>query len=75
MSHSPEQIKRLIAALTEKGLSVLSPVDRAALLLDGYALAKAGLAPLDTVVGALSICWSLTVCSFSHPVAGSRSTS
>jgi len=29
---------------------VLSPVDRAALLLDGYALAKAGLAPLDTVV-------------------------
>lgn len=43
-------IDRLIAAMTAGGLEVLSPVDRAALLLDGYALAKAGLAPLDTVV-------------------------
>ena len=50
VAHSPEMTKRLISAMTRGGLSVLSPVDRAALLLDGYALAKAGLAPLDTVV-------------------------
>ena len=50
VAHSPEMTKRLISAMTRGGLSVLGPVDRAALLLDGYALAKAGIAPLDTVV-------------------------
>lgn len=43
-------IQRLIEALKKGGLGVLNPVDRAALLLDGYALAKAGAAPLETVV-------------------------
>jgi hypothetical protein len=33
----------------------VAPVDRAALLLDAYALAKAGLAPLESVVTILSM--------------------
>jgi hypothetical protein len=34
----------------------LSPIDRAALLLDNYALAKAGLAPIEDVVRVLRAC-------------------
>lgn len=63
VAHSEEMIFRLQPAITQ---GLLSPVDRAALLLDGYALAKAGLAPLETVVSILrlleneesSIVWS-----------------
>ena len=63
VAHSAEMIARLQPAITQ---NLLSPVDRAALLLDGYALAKAGLAPLETVVSILrlleneesSIVWS-----------------
>lgn len=61
VSHSPEMITRLKASI-----SSIAPVDRAALLLDAYALAKAGLAPLETAVDILralkgettSIVWS-----------------
>jgi len=45
VSHSLEMITRMRSAIHE-----VAPVDRAALLLDAYALAKAGLAPLETVV-------------------------
>lgn len=47
VAHSPEMIKRLKKGISSKQVSA---VDRAALLLDSYALAKAGLAPLETVV-------------------------
>jgi aminopeptidase N len=61
VSHSPEMIARLKDSITS-----VAPVDRAALLLDAYALAKAGLAPLETAVDILcalkgettSIVWS-----------------
>jgi len=61
VSHSPEMIARLKGSITS-----VAPVDRAALLLDAYALAKAGLAPLETAVDILralkgettSIVWS-----------------
>lgn len=52
VAHSPEMIRRLSPAITNK---LLGPVDRAALLLDGYALAKAGVSPLETVVDILKI--------------------
>jgi len=48
VSHSPEMIARLKDAIHS-----VAPVDRAALLLDAYALAKAGLAPLETAVDIL----------------------
>ncbi len=61
VAHSTEMIARLQASITE-----VAPVDRAALLLDAYALAKAGIAPLETVAEILralenedtSIVWS-----------------
>lgn len=40
VSHSPEMISRLKSAIANK---TLEPIDRAALLLDTYALAKAGI--------------------------------
>jgi puromycin-sensitive aminopeptidase len=48
--HSDNMVSRLQAAITR---GQLAAVDRAALLLDNYALAKAGLAPLETVVNVL----------------------
>jgi aminopeptidase N len=59
--HSEEMISRL-----QEGMAQVAPVDRAALLLDAYALAKAGLAPVENVVDILralhdeeaSIVWS-----------------
>jgi aminopeptidase 2 len=45
VAHSSEMIARLQESITQ-----VAPVDRAALLLDAYALAKAGLAPVETVV-------------------------
>lgn len=61
VAHSPEMTARLVGSITE-----VAPVDRAALLLDAYALAKAGQAPLEDVVAILralhgedaSIVWS-----------------
>lgn len=61
VAHSPEMIARL-----QENIAQVAPVDRAALLLDAYALAKAGLAPPETVVEILralrdeeaSIVWS-----------------
>ena len=47
VAHSAEMIRRLQPALAA---GVLPPIDRAAVLLDSYNLAKAGLAPVDTVV-------------------------
>jgi aminopeptidase N len=48
VAHSPEMIARLQDSIEE-----VDGVDRAALLLDAYALAKAGLAPLESVVDVL----------------------
>ena len=48
VAHSAEMIARL-----QENITAVAPVDRAALLLDAYALAKAGLAPLETVVETL----------------------
>lgn len=48
--HSDNMISRLQEAISR---GQLAAVDRAALLLDNYALAKAGLAPLETVVKVL----------------------
>ncbi|KAJ1440286.1 peptidase family M1-domain-containing protein, partial [Ochromonadaceae sp. CCMP2298] len=61
VAHSTEMVARLQGSIAE-----VAPVDRAALLLDAYALAKAGLAPLESVVTILralagdeeSIVWS-----------------
>jgi len=61
VAHSDEMIARLQASITS-----VAPVDRAALLLDSYALAKAGISSLETVVEILralqdeetSIVWS-----------------
>ena len=61
VAHSAEMISRMQECITE-----VAPVDRAALLLDAYALAKSGQAPLETVVAILraleeetsSIVWS-----------------
>eukprot|EP01038_Epipyxis_sp_PR26KG_P009699 gene9699-13056_t len=50
VAHSQTMISRLSKAIAKKEVSA---VDRAALLLDGYALAKAGLAPLETVIDIL----------------------
>ena len=47
---SPEQARRLQPAIRSKAIGA---VDRAALLLDAYALAKAGLAPVESVVDIL----------------------
>jgi puromycin-sensitive aminopeptidase len=52
VAHSPSMISRLHSAIQNK---VLSPVDRAALLLDSYALAKGGLAPLENIVDILKV--------------------
>jgi hypothetical protein len=48
VAHSAEMIARL-----QESIEQVPPVDRAALLLDAYALAKAGLAPIETVVAIL----------------------
>jgi aminopeptidase 2 len=50
VAHSAEMTRRLAPSLRDK---TLSPVDRAALLLDAYALAKAGLAPIESAVAIL----------------------
>ena len=50
VSHTEEMTKRLRPAIQSK---TVGPVDRAALLLDAYALAKAGLAPIENVVDLL----------------------
>lgn len=63
VAHSDQMIERLQGAIAR---GALAPVDRAALLLDNYALAKAGLASLESVVNVLrafenentSIVWS-----------------
>jgi puromycin-sensitive aminopeptidase len=63
VAHSEEMIRRLHPAI-QHGL--VSPVDRAALLLDNYALAKAGLVSLESIIEILralenetsSIVWS-----------------
>jgi len=47
VAHSIEMSRRLQPALSA---GALSPIDRAAVLLDSYNLAKAGLAPVDTVL-------------------------
>lgn len=47
VAHSTEMMNRLLHA---SNITAVAPVDRAALLLDAYALAKAGLAPLENVV-------------------------
>lgn len=47
VAHGPEMARRLQPALRAKDLG---PVDRAGLLLDAYALAKAGYASLEVVV-------------------------
>jgi puromycin-sensitive aminopeptidase len=47
VAHSAEMINRLRSAVSSLSLSA---VDRAALLLDNYALAKAGLVPLESIV-------------------------
>ena len=61
VAHSPEMVGRL-----QEGITQVAPVDRAALLLDAYALAKARRAPVEAVVEILralqdeseSIVWS-----------------
>ncbi len=45
--HSDEQLTRLSKSI---GSSTLSDVDVASLLLDNYALVKAGIAPIENVV-------------------------
>jgi hypothetical protein len=50
VAHSSEMLARLQGSINQ-----VAPVDRAALLLDAYALAKAGLAPLESVVTILSM--------------------
>jgi len=50
VAYTPELTSRLNAAIRSAHLSV---VDRAAVLLDAYALAKAGLAPVESVVDLL----------------------
>jgi len=50
VAHSTEMTRRLSPALRNK---TLTPVDRAALLLDAFALAKAGFAPIENVVDIL----------------------
>ena len=47
VAHSAEMLKRLRAAIQNKSVN---SVDRAALILDAYALAKAGYAPLEDAV-------------------------
>mmetsp|Transcript_20947 Transcript_20947/g.30195 ORF Transcript_20947/g.30195 Transcript_20947/m.30195 type:complete len:870 (-) Transcript_20947:137-2746(-) len=47
VAHSPTMLQRLQEAIRSKSLS---PIDRASLLLDSYALAKAGNADVDTLV-------------------------
>lgn len=49
VAHSSEMTRRLQGAIRSKSLS---PIDRASLLLDGYAIAKAG-GPLEEVVNLL----------------------
>ncbi len=63
VAHSPEMQKRLVPAITSKKLN---PIDRASLLLDSYALAKANKTPIESVITILkaftdednSIVWS-----------------
>eukprot|EP01036_Dinobryon_divergens_P046421 gene46421-62085_t len=50
VSHTPTMTTRLQPAIRSKALG---PEDRASLLLDAYALAKAGFAPLDSIVDLL----------------------
>ena len=50
VAYTPEMTKRLHGAIRSKSLS---NVDRAAVLLDAYALAKAGVAPIESVVDLL----------------------
>ena len=49
VAHSADMIDRLKEAM-QADKNAVAAVDKAALLLDAYALAKAGLAPLETVV-------------------------
>jgi aminopeptidase N len=48
VAHSPDMTARLVSSIRD-----VAPIDRAALLLDAYALAKAGVAPLEDVVNIL----------------------
>jgi puromycin-sensitive aminopeptidase len=50
VAHSPTMVSRLLAPISNKSLS---PVDRASLLLDAYALAKAGVASAEGIVNLL----------------------
>eukprot|EP00602_Paraphysomonas_sp_CaronLab_P000533 CAMPEP_0185021724 /NCGR_PEP_ID=MMETSP1103-20130426/4412_1 /TAXON_ID=36769 /ORGANISM="Paraphysomonas bandaiensis, Strain Caron Lab Isolate" /LENGTH=825 /DNA_ID=CAMNT_0027553425 /DNA_START=132 /DNA_END=2609 /DNA_ORIENTATION=+ len=47
VAHTPAMIDRLLEPIRSK---TLSPIDRASLLLDAYALAKAGSAPVEGIV-------------------------
>lgn len=50
VAHTPTMISRLVQPISEKSLS---PIDRASLLLDSYALAKAGKVPIENVISLL----------------------
>lgn len=50
VAHSPEMANRLSTSLSNR---TVSAVDRAGLLLDAYALAKAGKGPVETVIDIL----------------------
>ena len=58
VAHSAEMTRRLQMALVPgaDGKPALAAVDRAALLLDSYALAKAGLGSIESVVEVLKAC-------------------
>lgn len=50
VSHTPGMISRLLQPVREK---ILTPIDRASLLLDAFALAKAGRAPIEGTISLL----------------------
>ena len=52
VAHSAEMARRLQPAIRNR---TLSPVDRAALLSDAYALARAGTGPVESVVDILRV--------------------
>lgn len=47
VAHSPSMVSRLLQPIREKSLT---PIDRASLLLDAFALAKAGRAPIEDTI-------------------------
>lgn len=67
VAHSPEMVARLREAIVR---GQVAPVDRAALLLDAYALAKAGYGSLDSVVDILRALEGETACIVWAAIAG-----